>query len=194
VPPEPTTPPEPTATPEPVPPAALKISSTAFEHEGVIPDLYSCFGDNLSPALEWSGVPADAQSLLLFFHDPDAGFESGASVEPGFVHWVVFNIPPAATGYPENMPAGDTLDDGASQGSNDFAPYGEGTFPGGAPIKLIGYDGPCPGDEHRYVFALYALDALLDLEAGAVPADVLAAMEGHVLAEAELMGRFAPPD
>jgi Raf kinase inhibitor-like YbhB/YbcL family protein len=144
--------------------------------------------------LEWSGVPVEVQSLLLFFYDPDAGFDSGASVEPGFVHWVVYNIPPSTTGYPEDMPAGDTLDDGALQGSNDFAPYGEGTFPGGAPIKLIGYDGPCPGGEHRYVFALYALDTFLDLEAGATPSQVLAAMEGHVLTQVKLMGLYAPPD
>lgn len=179
-----------------MPPAALEISSTAFEHEGVILDQYSCFGDNLSPALEWSGVPEEAQSLLLFFHDPDAGFDSGASVEPGFVHWVVFNIPPSTTGYPEDMPAGDTLDDGALQGSNDFAQFvSEGEiFPGGAPIKLVGYDGPCPGNEHRYVFTLYALDTLLDLQSGATPADVLAGLEGHVLTQAGLMGRYAPPE
>jgi Raf kinase inhibitor-like YbhB/YbcL family protein len=131
---------------------------------------------------------------MVFVYDPDAGFDSGATVEQGFVHWIVFNIPPATTGYSEGMPGGDTLSDGALQGSNDFAPYGAGTFPGGAAINLVGYDGPCPGGEHGYVFTLYALDAFLDLAAGTTPTEILDGMEGHVLAEAEVMGLFAPPD
>ena len=153
-------------------------------------------GDNISPPLEWTGVPAEAQSLLLYFYDPDAGFDSGASVETGFVHWIVFNIPPTTGGYPEDVPAGDTLDDGALQGNNDFGQFvspGD-PFPGGAPIKVTGYDGPCPGNEHKYVFVLYALDTMLDLPAQATPADVLAAMEGHVIDQTELAGMYAPPE
>jgi len=187
----------PTASPvrTPAPQAVeFELRSAAFEDGEQIPERYTCMGDNVSPPLEWSGAPEGARSLLLFFYDPDAGFDSGASVEAGFVHWVVFNIPPSTAGYPEDMPAGDTLDDGALQGSNDFAPYGEGAFPGGASRKLVGYDGPCPGNEHRYVFTLYALDDLLDLPAGAEPALILAAMEGHVLSQAELQGLYAPPE
>ena len=195
---EPTT--EPAATPEPPeaaepPPAPFEISSTAYADGETIPNQYSCMGDNISPPLEWAGVPAEAQSLLLYFYDPDAGFDSGASVETGFVHWVVFNIPPSTAGYPEDMPAGDTLDDGALQGNNDFAQFVDpgDPFPGGAPIKVTGYDGPCPGDEHKYVFVLYALDAMFVLPAQATPTEVLAAMEGHVIDQTELAGMYAPP-
>ncbi|MBN1978562.1 MAG: YbhB/YbcL family Raf kinase inhibitor-like protein [Anaerolineae bacterium] len=191
---------EPTAAPTELPaatepPAAFEISSAAYADGETIPNQYSCMGDNMSPPLEWAGVPAEAQSLLLFFYDPDAGFDSGASVEMGFIHWIVFNIPPSTTGYPEDMPAGDTLDDGALQGNNDFGQFvnpGD-PFPGGAPIKVTGYDGPCPGDEHKYVFVLYALDATLDLPAQATPTEVLEAMEGHVIDQTELSGVYAPP-
>lgn len=192
---EPTVTPEPPAATEP-PAEAFEITSTAYADGETIPSQYSCMGDNISPPLEWTGVPAEAQSLLLFFYDPDAGFDSGASVEMGFVHWIVFNIPPATTGYLEDVPAGDTLDDGALQGNNDFGQFvspGD-PFPGGAPIKVTGYDGPCPGNEHKYVFILYALDAMLDLPAQATPAEVLAAMEGHIIDQTELAGMYAPPE
>lgn len=178
-----------TDTPEPppsIPEPVLTITSSAFQHEGDIPTEYTCFGQNISPALEWSGVPDGAQSLALLVDDPD-------SVPPGFVHWVIFNIPPTAAGLPEDVPGGPTLPDGSRQGSNDFAPYGAGTFPGGAAIKLVGYDGPCPGGQHRYVFALYALDTLLDVPAEATMAQVLEAMQGHILAQAEIIGLFTPP-
>jgi Raf kinase inhibitor-like YbhB/YbcL family protein len=132
------------------------------------------------------GVPQGAQSLVLLVDDPD-------SSPPGFVHWVIYNIPPTASGLPEGVPPDATLPDGALQGVNDFAPFGQGTFPGGAPINLIGYDGPCPGGEHRYVFTLYALDAPLALPAEATMGQVQEAMAGHILAQAELIGLFAPP-
>jgi len=179
-------------TPTPAPP--LGISSSAFEPDGEIPAQYSCEGDNLSPQVEWSGVPAEAQSLLLSVHDLDAGAESGASVPQGFIHWIVYNIPPSTAGYPEGMPGGSTLDDGALQGSNDFAQFAEEgeTFPGGAPIKLVGYDGPCPGAPHRYAFTLYALDTVLALPPESMMAQVLDEMEGHILAEAEVIGVYSP--
>jgi Raf kinase inhibitor-like YbhB/YbcL family protein len=164
----------------------MEIVSSAFEPGAEIPIKYSCFGENLSPPLEWVGISEGTQSLALLVDDPD-------SEPPGFVHWVIYNIPPTATGLPEGVPGDASLADGSLQGVNDFAPYGEGTFPGGAAINLIGYDGPCPGNEHRYKFTLYALDAVLDLPAEATMAQVLAAMEGHVLAQAELIGLFAPP-
>ena len=195
-PPAPTSEP-PTPTTEPpteAPPAKLEITTAAFEPDGPIPNVYSCLGDNVSPALAWSGVPAGAKSLLLLVYDLDAGFESGATAPIGFAHWIVFNIPPGTSGYAEGVPAGETLADGALQGTNDFAPFEEpgSTFPGGAPVKLVGYDGPCPGSKHRYRFALYALDTMLDLPAAVMMSQVLEAMEGHVLAEAGVVGAFTP--
>lgn len=173
------------ATPTPAP--TLEISSGAFEPGGEIPIQYTCEGANLSPLLEWSGVPEGTQSVALLLDDPD-------SQPPGFVHWVVYNIPSTSEGLPEGVPAEASLPDGTLQGTNDFALYvaqGE-TFPGGAPINLIGYDGPCPGNQHRYVFTLYALDALLDLPAEATMAEVLQAMEGRVLGQVELTGVYTP--
>jgi len=173
--------------PTPTPGPPLQVSSAAFEPGSEIPVQYSCQGANLSPPLEWSGVPEGTQSLALVVDDPD-------SEPPGFVHWVIYNIPATATGLPEGVPAEATLPDGTRQGSNDFALFAdEGqTFPGGAPINRVGYDGPCPGDTHRYVFRLYALDAVLDLPAEATKADLLLAIEGHVLGEAELTGVYTP--
>jgi Raf kinase inhibitor-like YbhB/YbcL family protein len=189
-PPTPTTePPTPTTAPE------LAISTTAFEPGGVIPEKYSCFGDNVSPDLAWSGVPAGAASLLLIAYDLDAGAESGASTDLGFVHWLMYNIPTSASGLPKDVPAGESLADGAQQGTNDFVPYQSpgDPFPGGAPTKIVGYDGPCPGGQHRYTFTLYVLDTKLDLAPAATASEVLAAMESHVLAEVGVVGSFTPP-
>ena len=188
----------PTATPLPPTPTAapeLAISTTAFAPDGDIPVEYSCFGDNRSPALAWSGVPEGAESLVLIFYDPDAGMDLGASTPLGFAHWIIYNIPPESKGYAADVPAGGTLPDGASQGSNDFAPFAKpgGAFPGGAPIKVVGYDGPCPGGKHRYMVRLYALDRRLDLPPAATMSQVLDASEGHILAQAEMGGFFAPP-
>jgi Raf kinase inhibitor-like YbhB/YbcL family protein len=196
VPMEPTvTPILPTATPmpavaTPIPPAEapappLEISSSAFEPGEEIPIQYTCHGANLSPPLKWSGVPEGTKSLALLVDDPD-------SQPPGFVHWVIYNIPPTATDLPEGVPPDATLPDGTLQGSNDFAKYPGGTFPGGATINQIGYDGPCPPNLHRYVFTLYTLGSLLDLPAEATMAQVLEAMEGHILAQAQLSGLYSP--
>ncbi len=190
--------PAPTATTEAPSPSesGLTLSTPAFDSGGELPQKHSCFGDNVSPALAWSGVPEAAQSLLLLVYDLDAGANRGASTSLGFAHWIVYNIPPNATGYAEGVPAGEALPDGAVQGTNDFAPFrtaGE-AFPGGAAVKLVGYDGPCPpGGEHRYQFHLYALDARLDLSPAATMAQVLETREGHVLAEAVVIGLLAPP-
>jgi Raf kinase inhibitor-like YbhB/YbcL family protein len=183
----PTPPAETPAPPAPEPVAPLEISSTAFESAGEIPVQYSCDGANLSPPLRWSGVPEGTQSLALLVDDPD-------SEPPGFVHWVIYNVPPTTVSLPEGVPAEVTLDDGTLQGTNDFALFvGEGEiFPGGAPINRIGYDGPCPGNPHRYVFTLYALATLLDLPAEATEAQVLQAMDGHILAQAEVIGVYSP--
>jgi Raf kinase inhibitor-like YbhB/YbcL family protein len=133
---------------------------------------YTCSGEDVSPPLTWQNVPQGTTSFALICDDPDA---------PGriWVHWVIYNIPPAATGLGEGIPADEQLDDGSRQGRNDF--------------RRTGYGGPCPppGDPHRYFFKLYALDTLLDLEPGVTTkAELEAAMAGHVLAETQLMGTF----
>jgi Raf kinase inhibitor-like YbhB/YbcL family protein len=176
---------EPAPTSTPVPP--LQVSSSAFAPGGQIPVQYTCQGANLSPPLEWSGVPEGAQSLTLVVDDPD-------SQPPGFVHWLIYNIPPSTTFLPEGVAAEATLPDGTLQGTNDYALFAEEgqTHPSGAPINRIGYDGPCPPSAHHYVFTLYALDTVLDLPAEATRADLLAAMEGHVLGQAELAGLYTP--
>ena len=186
--------PEPTEAPPAEEAAPMQISSPAFEPDGPIPLQYSCLGDNVSPALEWTGVPEGTQSLLLLMYDLDAGAESGASTPLGFAHWIVYNIPPSMAGFGEDMPVGEALEAGGEQGSNDFAEFataGE-LFPGEAAIKIVGYDGPCPGAEHRYAFEVFALDAILDLPEGATVGEVLDAMEGHVIAQADVVGSFNP--
>jgi Raf kinase inhibitor-like YbhB/YbcL family protein len=152
------------------PPTLLKISSTAFPHEGVIPRQYTCDGPNVSPPLIWAPVPEGTKSFALICDDPDA---------PGktWVHWVLFGLPPTTRELPEKVPPQSTLPSGARQGTNDF--------------KKIGYGGPCPpSGSHRYYFKLYALDTELTLDSGATKDQLLKAMEGHILAQGQLMGRY----
>lgn len=148
----------------------MKIKSSAFKHEGLIPVKYSCNGDDISPPLAWSEVPKNTQSLVLILDDPDAPVGT-------WDHWILFNIPPTTTKLPENI--------------HDFPEdirFGQNSW------KRNDYGGPCPPDkEHRYFFKLYALDTKLDLKNGAKKSIVLAAMKGHILAEAELMGRYDQP-
>src|SRR5438034_9004555 len=127
----------------------------------------------ISPPLSWSGAPAGTRSFALIVDDPDAPAGS-------WVHWVLYNLPADVSELPENIAKVESLDlDGARQGRNDF--------------RRPGYGGPCPppGPAHRYFFKLYALDAPLKLTAGAQKRDVEAAMEGQVLATAQLMGTYA---
>ena len=148
----------------------LKLTSASFSEGAMIPKQYTCDGKDISPPLAWSGVPPSAVTLALIADDPDA--PTGV-----WVHWVLFNIPLSTQNLPENVPARKALPDGAKQGTNDFG--------------RIGYGGPCPpGGTHRYFFKLYALDAELKLDAGASKAQLLKAMEGHILAQGQLMGRF----
>lgn len=158
------------------------ITSDAFEDGDDIPLRHSCEGDNVSPQLGWTGLPEGAQALALLMTDPDAN---------DFVHWVIFNIPAVAHELAEGLP-GDPSLGGILQGTNDFARFGADTFPSGAAIKRIGYDGPCPPSPHRYVFTLVALDAILDTPAESTLAMVVAAMEGHILAETEIEGMYTP--
>lgn len=149
----------------------LSLTSSAFQDGQSIPVRFTCSGDDTSPALDWKGVPSQARSLALIVDDPDA--PAGT-----WVHWVIFNIPIAASGLPESVPARKELADGSRQGLNDF--------------RKVGYGGPCPppGNAHRYFFKLYALDLWLDLAAGATKAGLERAMSGHVLAETRLIGSF----
>jgi Raf kinase inhibitor-like YbhB/YbcL family protein len=152
----------------------LTVSSPAFGHNGSIPRKYTCEGDDLAPPLAWSGVPDGAKSLALVVDDPDA--PDPAAPKMTWVHWVLYDIPPSATGLPENV---------------ESAALPKGTLPGANDWKRTGYGGPCPPiGRHRYFFKLYALDTVLpDLKSP--PKAVLEkAMKGHVLAEAQLVGTY----
>ena len=151
--------------------SGLVLASTAFKEGDAIPKQYGCKGADISPPLRWSGIPEKTKTFALIVDDPDAPMGT-------WVHWVIFNIPASVTGLPENVPAEESLPDGALQGKNDF--------------KSFGYGGPCPpGGTHRYFFKLYALDTTLQLKAGCTKAELLKAMAGHILAEAQLMGRYS---
>lgn len=151
----------------------LTLTSQAFSNDGPIPRAHTCDGADQSPPLAWSGVPAAAKQLALIVDDPDA---------PGrtFVHWVLYGLPPSATGLPAGVPREARLTQPvtAIQGTNDF--------------RRTGWNGPCPppGPAHRYVFTLYALDAELVLPPGATKAALLDAAKGRVLEQAQLVGRY----
>ena len=151
---------------------ALEIQSTAFESKDLIPTVYTCKGTNVSPPLSWSGIPMGTKSFVLICDDTDAPVGT-------WVHWVIYNIPGDKQELPEAISADETLPDGTLQGTNDF--------------RRIGYGGPCPplGPAHRYFFTLYALDTILDANPGLTKKEVLEDMEGHVLEEAQLIGKFA---
>lgn len=165
--------PSPTAPPEKEGPAmAFELTSTAFASGEPIPTKYSCDGEDISPPLQWSDPPQGTQSLALICDDPDAPVGT-------WVHWVLYNLPAEARSLLEAVPPEAELPDGSRQGKNGWG--------------NLGYGGPCPpgGSTHRYFFKLYALDAVLDLDAGASKNQVLKAMEGHILAQAELMGVYS---
>lgn len=153
---------------------SFSISSASFEDGASIPSKYTCQAEDVSPALAWSGVPDGAQSLALIVDDPDA--PDPAAPKMIWVHWVLYNLPANSSGLAEAV-AVEALPQGTLQGKNDW--------------KNTGYGGPCPPiGEHRYFFKLYALDsALPDLDQPSKDA-LLEAMEGHVLAEAQLMGTY----
>jgi hypothetical protein len=154
--------------------ASLNLTSAAFEHGASIPKRYTCEGEDLSPPLAWSGVPAGARSLALIVDDPDA--PDPAAPKMTWVHWVLYNLPPETTHLdpgvaPSQLPAG-TL-----QGRNDW--------------KRTGYGGPCPPiGRHRYFHKLYALDAKLPDLRQPTRDQLLKAMDGHVLGQAELVGTY----
>lgn len=146
------------------------LSSSAFTQGQPIPAAYSCKGRDISPALAWTEPPANTQSFALIMDDPDA--PAGT-----WVHWVIYNIPATARGLPEGVPTDAQLSDGSLQGTTS--------------ARSTGYHGPCPpSGTHRYFFKLYALDAALSL-ASANKEKLLKAMDGHILAQTELMGTFS---
>jgi Raf kinase inhibitor-like YbhB/YbcL family protein len=153
--------------------ASLKVTSPAFSAMGAIPKKYTCEGGDSSPPLEWTGAPSKTKSFVLIEDDPDA--PDPAAPKQVWVHWVVSAIPPTVTRLPEG--ASNALPKGAKAGTNDFG--------------KTQYGGPCPPKgRHRYFHKLYALDIVLDLPASAKKSDVEAAMKGHVLAQAELVGTY----
>jgi len=149
----------------------LQITSTAFSEGQTIPAKYSCEGSDASPPLKWTNAPANTKSFALIADDPDA--PAGT-----WVHWVLYDLPPNTTGLPEDVAKTQFIAGNAKQGLNSW--------------PRLGYGGPCPppGKPHRYFFKLYALDTMLDLKPGVTKKDLLKAMEGHVLAEGQLMGTY----
>ena len=149
------------------------MRSAAFADGAPIPGQYTCEGADRSPPLAWSGAPPATKSFALICDDPDA---------PGktWVHWVVYELPGHLTQLPEGIPKTETLEEPADalQGMTDF--------------RRVGYGGPCPppGGPHRYFFKLCALDAALGLRAGATKTQLEQAMQGHVVAEAQLVGTY----
>ena len=153
----------------------FKLSSETFDHEGSIPAKYTCDGDDLSPQLHWSGIPDTARSLALIVDDPDA--PDPAAPKTIWVHWVLYNLPVDGTGLAEAV-ASAALPGGTLQGRNDW--------------QQTGYRGPCPPiGRHRYFFKLYALDIVLSDLRCPDKAELTQAMEGHILANAVLMGTYS---
>jgi Raf kinase inhibitor-like YbhB/YbcL family protein len=150
---------------------SIQITSPAFSEGRPIPQIHAFDDKNLSPALHWSGVPTSAKSLALICDDPDT--PAGT-----WVHWVIYDLSATTAGLSEGVPPSSELTNGAQQGLNDF--------------KQTGYGGPCPppGKPHRYFFKVYALDTMTGLKPGATKAELMKAMDGHVLAEGKLMGTY----
>ena len=148
----------------------IKVTSSAFAEGGLIPPKYTCDGSDISPPLQWDSVPEGTKSIALISDDPDAPMGT-------WVHWVLFGLPAETREHEENIPPNKILPNGAKQGTSDFV--------------RIGYGGPCPpSGTHRYFFKIYALDTELSLEAGANKHQLLKAMQGHILARGELIGKY----
>lgn len=149
----------------------ISILTEAFKPGENIPEEYTCSGKNVSPVLSWKEVPEGTKSIALIMDDPDAPMGT-------FVHWVIYNIPSDTRTLPRGVKKSKTLEDGSRQGKNDFG--------------NIGYGGPCPppGKPHRYFFKIYALDTELTLDPGASKKGVEKALDGHILAKGELMGKY----
>lgn len=148
----------------------MQITSSVFTEGGMIPAEYTCDGKDISPPLEWKDFPAGTKSFALISDDPDAPVGL-------WVHWIIYNIPVSMTKLEEHVRPEREFKNGMRQGSNSW--------------PKIGYGGPCPpSGTHRYYFKLYALDAPMTLAPGAAKAELLQALKGHILAEAQLMGKY----
>jgi Raf kinase inhibitor-like YbhB/YbcL family protein len=153
---------------------AMELNSPNFQHQTEIPQKHTCDGDDISPALQWSGVPEGTQSFALIVDDPDA--PDPAKPKMTWVHWVIYNIPASSTSLPEGLTATD-LPRSSLNGINDW--------------KRPGYGGPCPPiGTHRYFHKLYALDLVLPDLKNPTKKDLEKAMDGHVLEKAELVGLY----
>jgi Raf kinase inhibitor-like YbhB/YbcL family protein len=153
---------------------SLVLKSPVFDEGGVIPLKYTCEGDDIAPPLEWEGVPENTRSLVLIVDDPDAPDPEAPRMT--WVHWVVYNLPADVRGLPEGASA-DKLPVGTAQGLNDW--------------HNQAYGGPCPPiGRHRYFHKLYALDTVLEDMQAPTKTQVEAAMQGHVIAKAELVGTY----
>lgn len=151
--------------------ANIIVKSNSFSDGGMIPAKYTCDGANISPQLSWDNAPKGTKSFVLICEDPDAPMGT-------FTHWILYDIPADVHELLENLPKDKILPNGAKQGIADF--------------KKIGYGGPCPPNgTHRYYFKLYALDTLLNLEPGLKKEDILKAMNGYILAQGQIMGKYA---
>jgi Raf kinase inhibitor-like YbhB/YbcL family protein len=149
----------------------IKVTSSAWQEGETIPKRYTCDGENISPPLDFASIPEETQSIALISDDPDAP----AKV---WVHWVIYNLPKDTSHLQENIPPQERLPNGALQGKNDS--------------RTIGYTGPCPpGGIHRYYFKVYALNKMLDLRPSATKQELLDAMQGHILGQGTLMGRYS---
>jgi Raf kinase inhibitor-like YbhB/YbcL family protein len=150
---------------------SFQVTSSAFQPGGDIPSKHTCAGADVSPALNWTDPPDGTQSFALITDDPDAPVGT-------WVHWVAYDLPASARQLPEGVPKTEAISGGGVQGQNDF--------------RKTGYGGPCPppGKPHRYYFKLYALNSKLNLKPGATKKTVEQAIAGHVLSQAEVMGRF----
>lgn len=150
---------------------AFELRSPAFQPDQSIPRKYTCDGPDVSVPLRWTDPPPGTKSFALIVDDPDAPRGT-------WVHWVLYDLPAETRELPEGLPSQETLPNGAKQGLNDF--------------RRVGYGGPCPppGPAHRYVFKLYALDSQTNLKPRATKQQLLDAMKGHILAEAQLIGRY----
>ena len=150
---------------------SMKITSSAFEEGGLIPRKFTCDDIDVSPPLAWHHAPEGTKEFALICDDPDAPMGT-------WVHWVIYNIPVSTNKFEEGIQKESALDNGIIQGRNDF--------------RKTGYGGPCPpGGTHRYFFKLYALDINLNLGPGKTKSELLKAIEGHILAESQLMGKYS---
>ena len=162
-------------------PETISVTSSAFDHHGMVPESNSAYGENVSIDLTWADLPEGTQQLALICDDPKV-VEIGMMEQP-FVHWVMYNIPASASGLPAGLPSDATLE---MEGL-------EGTVNGLNGLRRPGYFGPRPpanGQLHAYHFRVYALDDALNLEPGLGKAELLDAMNGHVLATGMLMGHY----